>query len=305
MGEKDISLSVIIPVYQSSERIVNLLESLARQRANISFEVLIVDDASSDGTTDRIRDYLARLNTSNMYLFCLDKNEGPAAARNLAISKAKGQCFLLIDSDCFLLDDQHLEMIWEAHLENPHAVIGGGVSGRGKGYVAFSDRYCHWSTNIPGKLSSVVPFQHLVTAHLLIPRAVWETIGPFERIRTGEDTLFCLKAHQAKTPLRLRGDIVLGHYDREFWLDFIRCFYNCGKDREATRRLVYGKSPWFLSGPKFLRFLAIPMIAVALTFSHLKSWWPFDKRVVLALPGIFVGMSAMAYGVFIGRRDQC
>ncbi len=294
----DIALSFVIPVYRASKNIVSLLESLRRQQADVPFEVLIVDDASPDDTAKQVQEYIDRERVSSMRLFRLPNNEGPAVARNFAISKAKGDSFLLIDSDCFLFDDRHIQRMWEAHREEPEAVVGGAVDGRGKGYIAFCDHFCNWATNIPKKIAAVARVKHLVTAHLLIPRTVWEKAGPFEPVRTGEDTIFCLKAHRANIPLKLRGDLVLGHHDRESWQDFVRCFYLCGRDREATRRLVYGRSPWYLSGPKILRFLAIPLIAGSLTLSHLKSWWPYDKRVVLALPGVLLGMLSMACGVF-------
>jgi GT2 family glycosyltransferase len=220
------------------------------------------------------------------------------------MSKAKGGLFVLIDADCIIYDYQHLARLYQAHLAFPHAIIGGAIDGKGRSYVALADRFCHWATNIPGAEPGPVNSGHLVTAHMLIPRAAWEKLGYFNTdLRTGEDTAFCMKARRHGIEMRLHGDIVLGHYDRETWKDFLSCFYAVGRDRMAVRSAAHGTPPWYLSGPVLLRWLLIAPIAGALTFQHLRDWWPRDKRVVLTLPAIFLGMIAIAVGVAIGGKE--
>ena len=215
---------------------------------------------------------------------------------------AQGEVFLLIDADTVIRDEDHIAKLWKAHLEYPEAILGGGVNGIGKGYAAFCDNYCHWATNIPGVSAHCVDSKHLTTAHMLLPKGVWKQIGPFDlRLRTGEDTAFCLKALQRGITLRLHGEIVLDHIDRQSWRDLWRCFYETGRDRRSSRMIAYGKAPWFLSGPKILRVFLAPTIALALTAGHLRTWWTHDKRVVLALPGILFAMFAMGCGVATGR----
>ncbi|MGA9754342.1 MAG: hypothetical protein WBV23_04285, partial [Desulfobaccales bacterium] len=217
---------------------------------------------------------------------------------NLGSAQATGSVLIFIDSDCRIRERDHLSRMHAAHLQHPHAIIGGGVVGFGKGYVAFSDNYCHWGTNIPGTPGTALASGHLVTAHLLIPRAIWEKVGPFDpSLRTGEDTAFCLKARNLNIELRLHGNISLYHHDRESFKMFVKNFYKVGKDRAAVRRSVYGRVPWYLGENRLVRCLLVPFITSGLIVKLIVTWWPHDKKVLLAFPGISLGMLSLAIGV--------
>lgn len=297
-------LSVIIPVYNAESDFFLLLTDLVQQKTDFPFEIIVADDGSVDDTVERINRHLKELSQPCFVrLLTLSKNKGPAAARNFAIQEAKGKVFLLIDADCRVPTEDYLARSYQLHLHYPQAIIGGGVQGCGKGLVAFMDRYCHWATNIPSKTFAAVDSGHLVTANMLIPRTVFEKIGPFDSsLRTGEDTAFCFKAHKSHVPLRLCGDLVIQHHDREDWKNFLRTLYIVGQDRADSRQSAYGEVPWFLGGPEMLRWFLVPLIASALTIKNLLAWWHYDKRVMIALPGIFLGMLAMAIGVARGRK---
>lgn len=304
MLNSPVAISVIVPVHKATKNFTWLIGRLARQKINVPYEVLIAEDNSPDDTADRIAACIARLGVPHVKLFKMPVNLGPAGARNYAMAKAKGELFVLIDADCIIYDYQHLARLYQAHLAFPHAIIGGAIDGKGRSYAALADHFCHWRTNIPGAEAGPVNSGHLVTAHMLIPRSSWKRLGPFSQdLRTGEDTAFCLKARRHGIQIRLHGDIVLGHYDRETWKDFLSCFYAVGRDRAAVRSAAHGASPWYLSGPVLLRWLLVVPIAGALTFQHLRDWWPHDKRVVWALPAIFIGMLAVAVGVAIGKKE--
>lgn len=295
------AISVIIPTHCFHRDLELLIGDLGRQRCSQPFEVILADDAMPEADHLRVQDCLSRLGPAACRLVRLERNSGPATARNMAMQQALGEVFILIDSDCRLHDAGHLERLYARHLEHPGALIGGGIAGFGAGCVALADRFCHWSTNIPGVVQEQLRSGHLVTAHLVIPRAVWKRIGPFRDVlRTGEDTAFSLAARRAGVPIRLDGDIVLHHHDRESLSAFLRCFYVTGKYRAAVRQVAYGSSPLFLSGPVPLRWLLALPIACGLTLQHLRSWWPHDKRVLAALPLVFLGMAAMAAGVAVG-----
>lgn len=88
-------VSVIVPVYNNEDYIGRCLESLLNQDYN-DYEILVINDGSTDGTIDRIKAY----NSNRIKLFTL-KNSGPAAARNFGISKCseKSDYLLFVDSD--------------------------------------------------------------------------------------------------------------------------------------------------------------------------------------------------------------
>ncbi|OGR84191.1 MAG: hypothetical protein A2902_00080 [Elusimicrobia bacterium RIFCSPLOWO2_01_FULL_64_13] len=301
MTQETAAISVIIPVYRAGEDLISLLTELAGQKTDFSYEVLIADDASPDDTAERIERHLRSLADPSFQLLRLPKNAGPAGARNFAISRARGGLYLLIDSDCGDVPRDYLARVLEAHRRHPDSVIGGGVEGKGWGWVAFADRFCHWSTNIPGTAPAPVRRGHLVTANMAIPRKVFEKVGPLPALRTGEDSAFCFKARAEGIELRLHGDLVVAHRDRRTLGDFLSCLYWVGRDRADSREAAYGRVPWFLKFPA--RWFMAPMIAAGLTAKNVAAWWPHDKKVVLALPLIALGMAAMAAGAAVGPRE--
>ncbi len=295
------AVSVIVPVYNSPPGFFDLLDSIRLQKRDTPFEIVIADDASLDETASKAERYLKSM--PNARVVRLAKNLGPAAARNAGVKAARSDAFLFIDSDCLLCDETFIARFFAAHRAYPEVVIGGGIRGMGKGIVAFVDRFCHWVVAIPEKPAGPLVSGHMVTANLLIPRRAFEAVGGFDvTLRTGEDTAFCLKARELGIPLRFHGELMLVHHDRERARDFLMNLYLVGRDRAQSRISVFGKAPWFLAGPAPLRWLLVIPIALALTARNLRSWLPYDWRVLVALPGIFLGMAAMAVGVAVGRN---
>jgi len=91
--------SVIIPSYNRAEEVIDLLQSLQAQTfEHDRFEVLIIDDGSTDETEQKVKE-LSSLIDFHWRFFRRD-HEGPGPARNFGMSQAKGEYFLFIDSDC-------------------------------------------------------------------------------------------------------------------------------------------------------------------------------------------------------------
>lgn len=85
-------VSVVIPFYSNKEWLRESLKSVFDQTFT-DFEVIIVNDGSNEDITDVIDLYKGRI------LYYQQENKGPAAARNLGISKAKGKYIAFEDSD--------------------------------------------------------------------------------------------------------------------------------------------------------------------------------------------------------------
>ena len=88
-------ISVIVPVYNDKEHITRCLDSIYACDYQDEFEVIIVDDASSDGLKDAIASFPCRF-------IRREKNSGPGAARNLGAGIAKGEILAFVDSDCIV-----------------------------------------------------------------------------------------------------------------------------------------------------------------------------------------------------------
>ena len=88
--------SIIVAVHNAAPFIDRLLEQLGATQHS-SFEVILVDDGSTDSTIDAIR-ALTEF-ASPMLVLSLKKNVGVAAARNLALRHARGRYLWLVDGD--------------------------------------------------------------------------------------------------------------------------------------------------------------------------------------------------------------
>lgn len=98
--------SVIIPIYNSSDYLRNCLDSLLcgneKLAAEDVFELVLIDDGSSDGSGDICREYAGKYGNIK---FISQKNSGPAAARNNGIEAASGDYLTFVDSDDMVSKD--------------------------------------------------------------------------------------------------------------------------------------------------------------------------------------------------------
>ena len=92
--------SVIVPVYNRIDEVNDLLASLAQQSCK-DFEVLIVEDGSTQPCRDVVESYADRLDVQ----YHFKSNEGRSIARNYGIERARGDYFIFFDSDCVIPPD--------------------------------------------------------------------------------------------------------------------------------------------------------------------------------------------------------
>ncbi|MCP4650146.1 MAG: glycosyltransferase [PVC group bacterium] len=97
-------LTVIMPTYNRKDVLFRVLDAFNRQTFSLSnFEIIIVDDGSTDGTRESILQYCQSCKISIRYLF--QENKGPAIARNRGIKEAKYPLVLFINDDTIPADD--------------------------------------------------------------------------------------------------------------------------------------------------------------------------------------------------------
>jgi succinoglycan biosynthesis protein ExoO len=95
--------SVVLPIYNSAATITRALRSLVRQ-SDQNFEVLIIDDGSSDDGLEQARKLYG--DDPRYRLIGPRSNTGPSAARNVAVSLAEGEWIALLDADDAWLPDR-------------------------------------------------------------------------------------------------------------------------------------------------------------------------------------------------------
>ena len=101
-------LSVIIPMFNEQRYILRCLKSL-KEQSNDHFEIILVDDGSTDDTLQVVDAFLANAKFKKSQVQVLhQKRQGPGAARNLGARTAKGEILILIDAD-MVFDKNYLQ----------------------------------------------------------------------------------------------------------------------------------------------------------------------------------------------------
>ena len=92
----DPTVSVVVPTYKSVRHVGRMIESVCAQTF-ADWELIIVDGASDDGTTEVVEAFRGRLRDRLVYIE--QSNMGCCFARNTGIDAAKGQFIAFLDSD--------------------------------------------------------------------------------------------------------------------------------------------------------------------------------------------------------------
>jgi hypothetical protein len=109
------AVSVIVPTYQRREYVTRAVRSVLAQTFS-DFELIVVDDGSTDGTGDALAGLDPRLR------YHWQENHGTGAARNAGIAHARGEIVAFLDSDNHWLP-QHLEVVTDVLALHPRAVL--------------------------------------------------------------------------------------------------------------------------------------------------------------------------------------
>lgn len=174
-------ISVIIPVYNSRDTIIDCIKSVINQtRYDLIGEILIVDDGSQDGSSELVNCMFP----NNTKLKILKKiNGGVSSARNLGIKKATGDWIALLDSDdCW--KPQKIEAQWDTINRFPDICFIG---------TNRNDENCHRGKKIDDNLFVLSLKDILIstwphTSTVLIKKTVFDDVGGFnEKFRYSED----------------------------------------------------------------------------------------------------------------------
>ena len=121
-----IKLSIIVPVYNLENYVANLLQSLSDISKNTDFEVILIDNASTDKTVEVIEKFFSESDYPNK-LLKLSSNVGMSEARNIGIKQAKNEWVHFIDGDDYLNAKEYQSLLLELsnHEESVDAVMFG------------------------------------------------------------------------------------------------------------------------------------------------------------------------------------
>jgi glycosyltransferase involved in cell wall biosynthesis len=109
------NVSVIIATYNRAQYLAETIDSVLSQTFR-SFELIVVDDGSTDTTRELLHSYGDRLR------FYCQQNRGPSAARNLGVHHARGEWIAIQDSDDICAPN-YLRLLYEAVQANPQLAM--------------------------------------------------------------------------------------------------------------------------------------------------------------------------------------
>jgi glycosyltransferase involved in cell wall biosynthesis len=107
-----IRVSVVIPTYNRAHYLPEALASVLNQTLPV-FEIIVVDDGSSDGTTELMAGY------GDKVRYLQQKNSGPSAARNFAMREARGNWIAFLDSDDLWVPEKN-QLMTDFVRQHPH-----------------------------------------------------------------------------------------------------------------------------------------------------------------------------------------
>jgi len=114
----EICISVIVPIYNSQPFILSVLKNLKSQNINHPFEVILIDD----GSTDKSLEVINNFNLPNLKVLKLNSNYGPSKARNFGIQNAKGEYIYFMDVDDSIENDT-LSLLFAASQKKKFDII--------------------------------------------------------------------------------------------------------------------------------------------------------------------------------------
>ena len=109
----NVKVSVIVPVYNSSEYIGATLDSIINQDFS-SFELIVIDDGSTDNSLEIIKEKLSK--STITYEVIHQENGGVSRARNVGIEKASGEYLVFVDSDDYITGN-HLSELYNGETD--------------------------------------------------------------------------------------------------------------------------------------------------------------------------------------------
>ncbi|MFD0932834.1 glycosyltransferase [Psychroflexus salinarum] len=193
----ELYFSFIIPVYNRPQEIKELLESLSL--IDNAFEVVIVEDGSQNTCEDVVDEYKDKLNIS--YYF--KENSGPGDSRNFGMHRAKGNYFIILDSDV-IVPEKYLKTVSTALSTNYLDCFGSGDKALDsfssvQKAIDFSMTSLITTGGIRGgKQSKISRSYEPRSFNMGISRAAFLASGGFGRIHPGEDPDLSIRLKKLK-----------------------------------------------------------------------------------------------------------
>lgn len=308
-----LQFSFIIPVYNRPEEVEELLQSFNALEGSRDFEIVIVEDGSDRPSKHVVTRFTKDLNISYFY----KKNSGPGDSRNYGMQHAKGNYFIILDSDC-ILPKQYLNKV-EKSLKANYVDCFGGPDAAHQSFtnlqkaINFSMTAFITTGGIRGSKNSVDKFQPR-SFNMGLSKKAFVASGGFGCIHPGEDPDLSIRLWNLGFKTQLIPEAYVFHKRRISWQTFYKQVHKFGLVRPIlnqwhpkTKKITYWFPTLFCLG--FLAALVLAMFQLYFLFNIYLLYFALafvlavlsTKQLgvaVLALPAIMVQFFGYGYGFF-------
>jgi len=212
--------SIIVPVFNRPNEIKELLASLKEQTYHSPFEIVLIEDGSTLDAQLVVSEYRSQLEIT----YLKKNNTGPGDSRNYGMSHAKGNYFIILDSDC-ILPATYLQTVADA-LELEFVDCFGGPDSSDSSFTNIQKAIDYAMTSflttggIRGHKLAAKDFQPR-SFNMGLSKEAFEQSGGFGRIHPGEDPDLSLRLNKLGFKTKLLPKAMVFHKRR---IDFGKFF---------------------------------------------------------------------------------
>jgi glycosyltransferase involved in cell wall biosynthesis len=228
MDDRQLTLSVVVISWNQLSYLQNLIPQLLNQTLDKSrYEILVVDDGSTDGT----REWIVSLHSPLIRLIEGPANRGRSAARNEGILEAHGKIIVMIDGD-HEVKNEFLAIHAERHEKERCVIVGKSDFVDHPRYHAINN-YLNGSGAHKLPMNARLPGRYFLTRDCSAPRDLLIEVGLFDeafRSWGGEDLDLGVRLEESRVPLygELRASAL--HYHFRSLNALLRNMYVYGRD---------------------------------------------------------------------------
>jgi glycosyltransferase involved in cell wall biosynthesis len=269
--------SVIIPVYNRPIELAELLNCLTQQLYT-NFEVVIIEDGSKIDSKEVVDTFKNKLAIS----YFVKENGGQGFARNYAFERAKGDFFIILDSDA-LIEPSYLTEVYKGIQEEQLDLFGG----PDREHVSFTpiQKAISYSMTsffttggIRGKAKNIGGKFHPRSFNMGISRQVWEKTGGFKITRMGEDIEFSIRCIENGFKSGLLPNAFIYHKRRTSFIQFYEQLHFFGRARINISRFF----------PKELKWVHFIPMAYFIFFWNTVIWNIIDIKLGMILSSMLI-----------------
>ena len=273
----DSDISIIIPVFNRSAELKELLQSLADQ-SDKDFDVIVVDDGSEQKSDRVVSAFQEALSIQYFY----KENSGPGTTRNFGCEKSKSDFFIFFDSDCIIPPD-YVENLKEVNSERQAF---GGPDREHPSFTPIQKAISYSMTSffttggIRGHKKSMERF-HPRSFNMGYSREVYEKTGGFSKLRFGEDIDLSIRIVENGFRTKLIQSCFVYHKRRTDFRKFFKQVFNSG----IARINLYRRYPKSLKVVHFLpaAFVVYQFLSIPYALYHHDFWVLWPTIIYLAL----------------------